>query len=213
MWRQYPETHYLAISQFQASALSGLHNVHTVMHGLDTRSFPFGDAPEDYLVFLGRFTPGKGVLQAIEVAQRTGSRLLMAAPESEYYRTSVLPHVDGKLIRYVGELDFQEKARLLAGARALLYPVQQGEPFGLVLVEAMACGTPVVALRRGAVPEIVADGVSGLLFDTLDEMVEGLTRVEAIDRKRVQAHAREQFDASRMVEGYERVYRRLAGLT
>ena len=212
MWRRYPDTHYVAISKFQAESLSGLPSVSTVMHGLDTRCFPFGEAPQNYLVFLGRFTPGKGVLEAIEVARRTGSRLLLAGPDCEYYRTSVQPQLDGDRIRYVGELDFQEKTRLLAGARALLYPVQQAEPFGLVLVEAMACGTPVVALRRGAVPEIVADGVSGVLFDTLDEMVASLSRVDALDRRRVQAHAREHFDADRMVEGYENLYRRLARL-
>ena len=209
MWQRYRDTHYVAISNYQASALTGLNSVTTVMHGLDTSNFVFGDAPDDYLVFLGRFTPGKGVLQAIEIARRTGKQLLMAAPDCDYYRASIAPHVDGKLIRYVGELDFHEKTRLLAGARALLYPVQEGEPFGLVLVEAMACGTPVVALNRGAVPEIVQQGVSGYAFDTLDELVAGLPRVYDLDRGRVRKDAVERFDVSLMVRGYEALYRKL----
>ncbi|HEX4355634.1 MAG TPA: glycosyltransferase, partial [Polyangiales bacterium] len=129
MWRRYPNTHYVAISNYQASALQGFNSVTTVLHGIDTQNFPFSDEPEDYLVFLGRFTPGKGVLEAIEVARRTETKLLLAAPECDYYRSTIAPHVDGKLIQYVGELDFHDKTRLLKDARALLYPIQEGEPF------------------------------------------------------------------------------------
>jgi glycosyltransferase involved in cell wall biosynthesis len=209
MWQRYRDTHYVAISAYQASALVGLSSVTTVLHGVDTDNFTFGDAPEDYLVFLGRFTPGKGVLQAIDVARKTGTRLLMAAPACEYYRSTIAPQVDGTLVRYLGELDFEGKTRLLAGARALLYPIQEGEPFGLVLVEAMACGTPVVALNKGAVPEIVKNGVSGYTFDTLDELIAGLPMVYALDRARVRQHVVDHFDAATMVTGYETLYRRL----
>jgi glycosyltransferase involved in cell wall biosynthesis len=186
-----------------------LPSVTTVRHGLDTHNFPFGAEPADYLVFLGRFTPGKGVLQAIEVAKRTRTRLLMAAPENDYYRDAIAPHVDGERVRYLGELDFGAKTRLLARARALVYPVQEPEPFGLVLVEAMACGTPVAALRRGAVPELVAEGVGGCAFDDLDALVAGLPSVDALDRARVREHAVRCFDAETMVDGYERLYARL----
>jgi glycosyltransferase involved in cell wall biosynthesis len=210
MWQRYPDTHYVAISNYQARALTGLNSVTTVLHGVDTAQFPFGDEPDDYLMFLGRFTPGKGVLEAIEVARRTHTRLLMAAPDCEYYRSTIRPHVDGELIQYLGELDFRDKTRLLRGARALLYPVQQGEPFGLVLIEAMACGTPVVALNEGAVPEIVRDGVSGYTFETLDALVDGWQRVDALDRAAVRADAVARFDVATMVDGYEALYRRLA---
>jgi glycosyltransferase involved in cell wall biosynthesis len=209
MWRKYPDTHYVALSDYQARVMTGLRSVTTVMHGLDMHNFALGQAPEDFLLFLGRFTPGKGVLQAIEVARRTQTRLLLAAPESDYYRSSIAAHVDGQLVQYVGELDFAAKTQLLARAKALLYPVQEGEPFGLVLVEAMACGTPVAALARGAAPEIVKDGVSGYAFDDLEQLIAGLPRVYALDRKGVRAYAHERFDASRMVDGYERLYRRL----
>jgi glycosyltransferase involved in cell wall biosynthesis len=206
MWRRYPDTHYVALSRYQASVLAGFPSVTTIPHGLDLDNFPFGPTAEDYLVFLGRFTPGKGVLEAIEVARRTGTRLLLAASADNYYRTAIAPHVDGKLVEYVGELDFHNKTRLLAGAKALLYPIQQGEPFGLVLAEAMACGTPVAALRKGAVPEIVADGVGGYAFETLDELIEGLPQVCALDRAAVRAYALANFDARRMAESYEALY-------
>lgn len=210
MWRRYPDTHYVAISDFQAGVLDGFSSVTTIPHGIDTHNFGFGGSPGEHLVFLGRFTPGKGVLEAIEVAKRSQTRLLMAAQDCEYYRTQIAPHVDGDLVQYVGELDFAGKTELLRSARALLYPVQQGEPFGLVLAEAMACGTPVAALDRGAVPEIVKQGVSGYHYPTLDALIEGLPQVYALDRAAVREHACEHFDLSRMVDGYERLYRRLA---
>jgi len=209
LFRQYPDTHYVALSDYQARAMTGLSSVTTVMHGLDTHNFAFGNRPEDYLVFLGRFTPGKGALQAIEVARRAQTRLLMAAPDSDYYRTTIAPHVDGQRVQYLGELDFAAKTALLRGARALLYPVQEGEPFGLVLVEAMACGTPVAALRRGAVPELVEEGLGGHTFDSLEQLISGLPRVYALDRCAVRAHAVARFDAKRMVEDYERLYERV----
>ena len=210
MWRRYPDTHYAAISKFQASALTGFSSVTTIPHGIDTKNFQFSPEAEDFIVFLGRFTPGKGVLEAIEIARRSNTRLLLAAPDCEYYRSAIAPHVDGKLVQWVGELDFEGKTRLLQKAKALVYPVQQGEPFGLVLVEAMACGTPVAALNKGAVPEVVRDGVSGYTFETLDDLVEGLPKVYALDRAAVRRHVVENFDVARMVDGYERLYLRLA---
>lgn len=207
--QHYAGAHYVAISHHQAAALHGLHDVEVIPHGLDIQSFPFGAQPDDYLVFLGRFTRGKGALEAIAVAQRAGRPLLMAAAENDYYREHIAPHVDGQQIQYLGELDSIAKTALLAGARALIYPVQEPEPFGLVLVEAMACGTPVAALRAGAVQELIAQGVSGCIFDTLDALVAGLPQVYALDRRLVRAHAQQRFDVSRMVDAHEMLYQRL----
>jgi glycosyltransferase involved in cell wall biosynthesis len=207
LWSRYPEAPFVAISNEQARLLSGLNVVRTVLHGIDTDAFTFREKPEDYLLFLGRFTEGKGVLQAIEIAKRVGMRLILAAAEDEYYREKVAPHVDGRHIVYYGEADFASKVKLYGGARALLYPIQAREPFGLVLAEAMACGTPVAALDRGAVREIVDDGVTGIVFDDLEQMVNELTRVFDLDRRRVHQRAVDRFGVARMVDEYIEVYR------
>jgi glycosyltransferase involved in cell wall biosynthesis len=151
LWSRYPEAPFVAVSKEQARLLAPLNVVAVVPHGIDTDAFAFRAVPEDYLLFLGRFTEGKGVLPAIDIARKAGMRLVLAAAENEYYRDVVAAHVDGVHVVYAGEVDHAAKVALFGGARALLYPVQSGEPFGLVLAEAMACGTPVAALDRGAV--------------------------------------------------------------
>jgi glycosyltransferase involved in cell wall biosynthesis len=150
------------------------------------------------------------VLEAIDVARRSGLRLLLAAPPNDYYDEVVAPLVDGQTVAFAGEVSPGEAAALLAGARALLYPVQAAEPFGLVLAEAMSCGTPVAALGLGAVGELVDDGVTGRIFPTVDALVDGLPRVLALDRQRVRARAVERFSPARMVDEYVSVYRQLA---
>jgi glycosyltransferase involved in cell wall biosynthesis len=209
LWLHYPEASFVAISNEQARLLSGLNVVGTVLHGLDTDSFTFRETPDDYLLFLGRFTEGKGVLQAIEIAKRVGLRLILAAAEDEYYREKVAPHVDGSRVVYHGEADHPAKVKLYGGARALLYPIQAREPFGLVLAEAMACGTPVAALDRGAVREVVDDGVTGMVFQDLEQMVNDLPRVFDLDRRRVRERAVARFGVARMVSEYVAVYRRI----
>jgi glycosyltransferase involved in cell wall biosynthesis len=209
LWSRYPEAPFVAISNEQARLLTGVNVVDTVLHGIDTDRFTFRETPEDYLLFLGRFTEGKGVLQAIEIAKRLGMRLILAAADDAYYRETIAPHVDGRLITYFGEADFTAKVALYGGARALLYPIQAREPFGLVLAEAMACGTPVAALDRGAVREIVDDGVTGIVFDDLERMVNELPRVFGLDRRQVRTQAVARFGVARMVDGYLAVYERV----
>jgi glycosyltransferase involved in cell wall biosynthesis len=209
LWSRYPEAPFVAISNEQARLLDGLNVIGTVLHGIDTDSFTLRDQPDDYLLFLGRFTEGKGVLQAIEIAKRVGMRLILAAAEDDYYRQHVAPHVDGRHIVYFGEADHAAKDKLYGGARALLYPIQAREPFGLVLAEAMACGTPVAALDRGAVREIVDDGMTGIVFGDLEQMVNDLSRVFDLDRRRVRERAVARFGIARMVDEYIRVYRQL----
>jgi glycosyltransferase involved in cell wall biosynthesis len=212
LWHRYPDAPFIAISQQQARLLSGLNVVGIVLHSVETDRFTFNDQPGDYLLFLGRFTEGKGVLGAIEIARRVGMRLLLAAAEEAYYREQVAPLVDGRQIVYVGEADFATKVKLYGGARALLYPVQAGEPFGLVMAEAMACGTPVAALDRGAVCEVVDDGVTGVAFPDIDHLVMGLSRVLELDRQIVRQRAVEKFGVDRMVDDYVAIYRRIAGM-
>ena len=209
LWQMYSDAPFIAISREQARLLEGLNVAGVVPHGIDTDRFLFNASHDDYLLFLGRFTPGKGPVQAIEVAKRTGMRLLLAAAEEQYYHDAVKPLVDDKQIVYVGEVDFDAKVKLFGGARALLYPVQAGEPFGLVLAEAMACGTPVAALDRGAVRELVDDGVTGGVFGDIDAMVNGLSRVLTLDRAHVHAEAVRRFGIMPMVDGYVDAFRRI----
>jgi len=209
LWARYPEAPFVAISNEQKLLLEGANVVGTVLHGIDTDSFTFRETPDDYLLFLGRFTKGKGVLQAIEVAKRVRMKLVLAAAEDDYYRQEIAPHVDGTQIIYYGEADFAAKIRLFGGARALVYPVQAREPFGLVLAEAMACGTPAVALDLGAVREVVDEGVTGMIFSDLGEMVDNLPKVFSLDRRRVRERAVERFGVERMVNEYIAVYERI----
>jgi glycosyltransferase involved in cell wall biosynthesis len=209
LWSRYPEAPFVAISREQARLLAGLNVIGTVLHGIDTDAFTLREQPDDYLLFLGRFTEGKGVLQAIEIARRVGMRLILAAAEDEYYRQHVAPQVDGDRVVYFGEADHAAKVELYGGARALLYPIQAGEPFGLVLAEAMACGTPVAALDRGAVREVVDDGITGVIFSDLEEMVDKLPRVFDLDRRLVRQQAVSRFGTVRMVDEYVEVYHRV----
>ena len=149
------------------------------------------------------------MVEAIDAARQCGRRLLLAAAENDYYREAVAPLVDGERIVYRGEADPAARAALLGGARALLYPVQADEPFGLVLAEAMICGTPVAALDRGAARELVDDGITGGVFDSLDRLVAGLPGIAALDRGRVRARALERFHPDRMVDAYAEIYARL----
>lgn len=207
LWSRYPEAPFIAISREQERLLAGLNVAAVVPHAIDVDRFAFQSTPDDYLLFLGRFTEGKGVLQAIDIARHHRMKLLLVAAEEQYYRDHIAQHVDGTQIVYFGEADFATKVRLYGGARALLYPVQEGEPFGLVLAEAMACGTPVAALDRGAVREVVEDGVTGIVFDDVATMTAGLDRVLALDREQVHRAAVRQFSVSRMVDGYIAAYR------
>lgn len=209
LWKRYPEANFVAVSECQSEALRGLNCVGTVYHGIATDDFAFRAEPNDYLLFFGRFTPEKGVLEAIEVAKRLKKKLVLAAPDDPYYHEAIKRYVDGTTVEYVGEVDHAGRVELLGGASALIYPVQAGEPFGLVLVEAMACGTPVLALDKGAVSEIVENGVNGFRVATLDEMVEIFPQISKLDRRAIRARAVERFDINRMVDDYIKIYEQI----
>jgi glycosyltransferase involved in cell wall biosynthesis len=150
------------------------------------------------------------VLQAVEVARRLGLRLLLAGRANEYYHQHVAPLVDGRTVEYVGYLGGAERDRFLGGARALLYPLQAPEPFGMVQVEAMMCGTPVVGMRIGAVPEVIDEGVTGYTAESMEEFAGQVVRSFALDRRRIRVRAEERFSSRRMAQEYVTLYERLA---
>jgi glycosyltransferase involved in cell wall biosynthesis len=201
-----PQARVTAISHYQWSAFPELPPAPVVYHAVDPVQFPFVERPGDYLVFLGRFTPGKGPVAAIQAARALGMRLLLAGPENEYYREKVKPLVDGVPVEYVGSVTGKARADLLGGAKALLYPITEPEPFGLVMPEAMMCGTPVAAISLGAVPEIVDEGVTGYLAATPDYLPRQIEQAMALDRRLVRQRAEERFSGERLAQEYVEVY-------
>ncbi len=206
------KAHLHFCSEYQRRDFAGHLRTHVVPHGLDLARYRVreDESASPYLAWMGRFIPGKGPLEAIEVARLAGMPLKLAAPHNEYYEETVRRHVDGRSVEYVGELHDEAKAAFLSKAHALLYPVQYGEPFGLVLVEALASGTPVIAMDRGAVPEIVRNGVSGWLGDSIESLAAGVDGVASLDRAAIRRYAEAEFSAQRMVDGIESILRQLA---
>ncbi|MEJ7582850.1 MAG: glycosyltransferase family 4 protein [Acidimicrobiales bacterium] len=211
VYRRYDEhTAYVAISD--ADRHPDLHYAATVHHGIPVEDTPSGPGSDDgTLVFLGRIHPHKGTAVAIEVARRAGRPLVIAGivQDRAYFDTEVAPHLDGDRVRYLGPVGPEERDDLLGQADALLHMVSFPEPFGLTMVEAMACGTPVVATPLGAVPEVVADGRTGFLVESVDDAVSAVGRLDRIDRAACREHARANFSVERMVDGYLEVYRAL----
>jgi len=212
-YARYPESHIVALSRYQRGIFAANPNVDVVYHGIDAVAFPFNAAGGDYLLFLGRLVQGKGAVEAACLARRAGMKLIMAGPQDDndegYFDAEVAPLIDGRAVEYIGPVSRKERDPLLAGAAALVYPITDPEPFGLVLIEAMACGTPVLAAGLGAVPELVDNGVTGYYTQNGEAALARLGEVTALDRKRVRETAVARFDYRRMVDGYEAVYRRL----
>jgi len=183
----------------------------TVYHGIDLSGWPSQTEPGEALVAFGRIHPDKATADAIEIARRLGRRLIIGGPvqDEAYYKERVAPHVDGDRVTYLGNVGGADRARVLGQAAALLHPLGFDEPFGLSVVEAMACGTPVVGYSRGALPETVTDGVTGYLVDNVDGAVAAVPRALELDRARVASVTRDRFSADRMVEGYLAVYERV----
>ncbi len=192
-------------SHYQARNFNDIQGVHVIPHGIDLDQFYVSpnENREDYLAFLGRFTPGKGPLEAINLARQTGIPLKMAAPANEYYNQAIKPKIDGRLIEYIGELHGKQKADFLSKARALIYPASYAEPFGLVLIEALASGLPVIALNKGAVPEIVKHGITGWLGETEKDLMVGIERMEHVERAIIRRFAEDHFSAELMIRNLE----------
>jgi glycosyltransferase involved in cell wall biosynthesis len=213
LYREFPREPVVSISAAQRRPLPWIGWIGTVHHGLPRALFSPGRGDGGYLAFVGRFSPEKAPHLAIETARRAGIPLKMAAKLEEcdrrYFETTVEPLLDPPFVEWIGEIGEAEKDGFLGAARALLFTIDWEEPFGLVMIEAMACGTPVIALRRGSVPEVMEDGVTGFCVDSLEAAVEATRRVGTLDRGRCRAVFERRFTADRMAADYLRLYTRL----
>jgi len=206
---------YVSISNTQREPFPGLNYVATVYNGIDVDSHRFYPQPADppYLAFLGRISPEKGPHLAIEIAKRSGWHLKMAGKvdgvDVDYFENEIKPQIDGTQIEYLGEANHTLKNALLGHAVATLFPITWREPFGLVMVESMAAGTPVIAMRLGSTPEVVDDGISGFLCDTVEECIAAIPKAAQLDRHACRTYVVQHFSVQRMADGYEAVYEQI----
>jgi glycosyltransferase involved in cell wall biosynthesis len=212
MYTQYQDVvHYVAISD--SDRCPDLRYAATIHHGIPIDEFPFNPAGSDNLLFFGRIHPDKGVVEAIAAARTSGRQLHMygIVQDTGYYEREVLPAVDGVAVAFHGVVGGTQRLRALGGAHALLHLINFEEPFGLSVVEAMACGTPVIATRRGSMPELIEHGVTGFLVDSPEEAQQAIERIDEIDRAAVRRAVADRFTVDRMADAYLALYRRIVG--
>ena len=206
----FPTANFVSISENQRLPLPGARWLSTIQHGLPSSQFRPSYEPGSYLAFLGRLTAEKGPEDAIRIAHEVDMPLRIAAKvprgETAYFKKRLEPQIDGNRVSLVGEVDDTKKEPFLGGAAALLFPIDWPEPFGLVMIEAMACGTPVIAYRSGSVPEVIENGVTGFIVDGEEEAVRAVRELPRLDRRMVRARFEQRFTASRMARDYERQY-------
>jgi glycosyltransferase involved in cell wall biosynthesis len=213
LYQEFKDVPVISISNAQREPLPWLNWQGTVYHGLPEDRYTFRPEPGKYLAFLGRISPEKRVDRSIAIAQRLGMEIKIAAKvdraDREYFEAVIAPLLREPLVEYVGEIGEREKNEFLGHAYALLFPIDWPEPFGLVMAEAMACGTPVIAYRRGSVPEILEEGVTGFMVHDLEEGVRAAERIPTLNRSRCRQRFEERFSAARMVREYLARYQRL----
>ncbi len=215
VFRQHHTQPYISISDSQR--LLNINYVATVYNGISVELFPFYEKAQEppYLAFLGRFSPEKGPQHAIAIAKETGWRLKMAGKvdvvDKEFFDKEIAPHIDGKQIEFLGEMNHQQKAELLGNASATLFPITWSEPFGLVMVESMVVGTPVIAMNMGSVSEVIANGVSGYVCQSYEEMAKMIPKALQLSRHKCREHVENKFSVKHMVDGYEAVYEKIVG--
>jgi len=209
---QTPNQHFVSISNNQRRDAPDLPYLANIYNGTDVHRFSFLADPEDYLLCVGRIVPEKGVKEAVQVARETGHRLLIIGPvypESRgYFDQYIKPYLNDKIL-YLGYIEQHHLPKYYQKAKALLTPVQWEEPFGLTTIEAMACGTPVISLRRGAAAELIEDGRSGFIVDSIAEMIKAVRNIDQIKRKDCRQHVQDNFSNEKMIDGYEATYRRI----
>ncbi len=210
VYREFADVPVVAISRAQQAAIPHAHWAGVVPHGLPPERFPYSEQPQEYLAFLGRISPEKRLDRAIEIATQAGVVLKVAAKvdraDRDYYLREIAPLLHNPYVEFVGEIADADKPAFLGGARALLFPIDWPEPFGLVLIESLACGTPVIAYPNGSVPEIITDGDTGFLVGSVDEAVDAVNRLPELSRRRCRDVFEERFTTTRMMQDYLAIY-------
>lgn len=217
MFRQFAWQPFISISEAQREPRLGLNYIHTVYNGIDPTVYPFCEKPNSpaYLAFVGRISPEKGPEGAIKIARAIGMPLKIAgkidAVDRDYYREEIKPLIDGEQIQYLGEVSHEEKVQLLGGATVTLFPITWREPFGLVMIESMATGTPVVGIAMGSVPEVISHGKTGFVCHSLEKMIEAVPEAMKLDRQTCRDYVLRRFSLETMVNEYERAYGMVLG--
>jgi len=213
LFKKFHNINYVAISKNQRKTAPGINFVETIYHGLPLKKYPFRENSKNYLLWLSKITPKKGLAEAIDVAKKSGEKLIISGiipkEDQDYFEYRIQPMIDGKQIKFVGAANFEKKIELFKNAKAFLYPIRRSEPFGLVVIESMACGTPVIAYKEGAMPELIKDGKTGFLVNSLEEMVNALKKIKNIKRIDCRRRVEKKFGLRKMVNRYENLYRRI----
>jgi glycosyltransferase involved in cell wall biosynthesis len=204
--------HYISISNAQRKGMPDLNYASTIYHGIDTNKIQPEFSTGDYLLYAGAITLQKGVLEALKIAKKAGEKIIVSGAKSdEKYWKKIEPYIDNKNAKLLGLLERSEYLKLMRNAKAFLFPIQWEEPFGLVLIESMACGTPVIGFRRGSVPEIVKDGKTGFIAKDINDAVGCVKRIEDIERRECRRHAENKFGIDKMIDNHVDVYRKIIG--
>jgi glycosyltransferase involved in cell wall biosynthesis len=214
VYKAYPHMPLVSISDKQREPMPpGLNWLATVYHGLPSHVCPFREEGGDYLAFLGRISPEKRPDRAIEIAKRAGVKLKMAAKvdrvDQKYFEKVIEPMLDHPLVEFIGEINEAQKCDFVGNAKALLFPIDWIEPFGLVMIEAMSAGTPVIAWRNGSVPEVIADGEGGFIVDSIEEAAEAVHKLDRLDRRGVRRYFESRFTVTHMAQGYVEAFHKL----
>lgn len=213
LFKKYPNVNYVTISKNQKKSGPGLHIVKTIYHGIPLEKHDFNPEQGNYLLFLSSIQPDKGPAAAIEIAKMAKEKLIISGPihpkNADYFEYRLKPLIDGKQIQFVGESDFKKKILLFKNAKAFLFPIRRQEPFGLAVIESMACGTPVIAFKEGAMQELIEEGKTGFLADDEIDAVKALRKIKTISREYCREYVKKNFSLKRMVNRYERLYKKL----
>ncbi|XOB40349.1 MAG: glycosyltransferase family 4 protein [Candidatus Nealsonbacteria bacterium] len=213
LYKKFPNINFVSISKNQRRSGPGINIVKTIYHGLPIERYQFNPTPQNYILWLSKIAPEKGIAEAIDIAKLSGENLIISGnilPNyADYFNFRIKPLINGKKIQFAGASDFKKKIELIKNAKVFMFPVKRPEPFGLVVIEAMACGTPVIAYKEGAMPELIEDGKTGFLVSSVEQACQALKKIKTISRADCREHIKKNFNLKRMVNRYEKLYKKM----